>query len=341
MPPPSTPSPAPQRDSLSNSRLESVLSELKETLEPVQQSINKAYSTPQWPVGLILGPPRSGTTLFLQILASSGGFGCPTNLLTRFAYAPYIGAHIQNLLLDPEYDPEGVFQPLQIPPEHTSTLGKTKGPGGVNEFFHFWRRFYHTTYPRPLSKTELAAVPHDVIAAELASIESALQRPLVMKGLMQQYNLPEVFDQLPHLFFFRLTRKPEDIMKSILLARERYSGNREEWWSVQPAEYEKLITQDVYHQIAGQVYFTEQAILRGLERIPSARQMTVDYEDICEDPNLVVNTICRSYSPLNCSIEIARSPKPQMRPRTRAREISAEDTAQLKAAYTELQEAGA
>jgi len=55
--------------------IEQILNILKKELEPVQEKINQDFSIPKHPVALILGSPRSGTTLLLQYLASSGFSG--------------------------------------------------------------------------------------------------------------------------------------------------------------------------------------------------------------------------------------------------------------------------
>ena len=95
---------------------------------------------PKWSVGLIIGPPRSGTTVFLQFLASTGHFSSPSNLLTRFSYAPYIGVLVQKMLLN-SFDPHGDFVDIRSAPSFDSELGKSKGAFATNEFFHFENQF--------------------------------------------------------------------------------------------------------------------------------------------------------------------------------------------------------
>ena len=86
-----------------NVDLEALLDELSVLLGPVENKILKHYASPQYPGLLIIGAPRSGTTLMLQWLAQTGKFVYPTNLLSRFYAAPYIGVKIQQLLTDPAY----------------------------------------------------------------------------------------------------------------------------------------------------------------------------------------------------------------------------------------------
>ena len=64
-------------------------------LENAQERFSKIF---------VMGPLRSGTTLFTQWLANTGLAAYPTNMLSRFFGAPLVGAKIQQLLTDPRYN---------------------------------------------------------------------------------------------------------------------------------------------------------------------------------------------------------------------------------------------
>jgi len=90
-----------------NTLLEDALSEMCDLLAPGEEIAEAGICAPQQPVLFVIGAPRSGTTLSTQILANSGAFGYPTNLLSRFYAAPYIGTLVQKLATDPGYDFKG------------------------------------------------------------------------------------------------------------------------------------------------------------------------------------------------------------------------------------------
>ena len=76
------------------SALEALLKDLNGNLA----SANENYlenSAEQFSKIFLMGPHRSGSTLFMQWLASSGLVAYPTNLLSRFFGAPLVGAKIQ------------------------------------------------------------------------------------------------------------------------------------------------------------------------------------------------------------------------------------------------------
>lgn len=285
-----------------NQQLNSLLVELKELLSPIQESVNKRFENPSWPCGLIIGPPRSGTTIFLQFLASTGNFAYPTNMLTRFAYAPYIGALIQKMLFESEFDFQGEFADIQSSLNFSSELGKSQGALASNEFLHFWRLYMPNYFPKPFTRDELESINYSALLKALSSIESAFEKPFIAKGVLLQYNILTFFEKMPQIFFFRICRDPLFIAQSLGYSREKYYGSREVWWSVKPREYEDLKVMDVYHQIAGQVYFTERAIEKGLKQIPEDHQMKVSYEEFCKNPKQIYLQIVEKYSALGCEL---------------------------------------
>ncbi len=270
--------------------IEQIISLLTKELEPVQEKINSQFTRPQFPVALILGSPRSGTTLILQYLAASNLFSYPSNLMTRFAYAPYLGAQIQELIFNKDY---GLI--TEDKRCFSSDLGKTQGALDANEFYHFWRRFIPYFFPEFISKQNFNKINFEQIFQELASIESIYNKPFVCKGLMLQYNLQELDQKAEQFLFLRVKRKPEFIMQSIFSARKKYYGTINEWWSVKPKQYKKLLELDVYHQIAGQVYYTEKSIDEGLKSIDDDKQITISYEKFCRNPINILYEINEKY----------------------------------------------
>jgi hypothetical protein len=88
-----------------NLSLESLLKEVNSDLSIAESSlIENVDKTMKMPLIIVMGPMRSGTTLFMQWLANTGVVGYPTNLLSRFYQAPILGAKIQLLLTDQQYN---------------------------------------------------------------------------------------------------------------------------------------------------------------------------------------------------------------------------------------------
>ena len=267
-----------------NLDLETLLGEINGLLGPAQRQIVESCGLPREPVVMVVGAPRSGTTLLMQWLAASGVFGYPTNLLSRFYGAPYIGARIQRLLTDPRFDFRGELADLGGEVSFVSTLGKTRGALSPHEFGHFWRRFIPNQVPRPLSPAEEARIDGEGLARELAALQLAFEQPLAMKAIILQYNIPALARAVPSSVFFFVRRSPFYNVQSLLEAREKFYGTRSKWYSVEPPEYEALRRLDPVAQVVGQIHDTNRCLEEALASLPPERALAVDYEHLCRDP---------------------------------------------------------
>lgn len=121
-----------------NNRLECALKELEQLLGPGKLIAEKGLTAPDLPTLFVIGAPRSGTTLSMQVLASCGAFAYPSNLLSRFYSAPYIGSLIQRITIDPDYDyKDEMSGGLGGCQAFSSEVGKTKGAVQPSEFWCF------------------------------------------------------------------------------------------------------------------------------------------------------------------------------------------------------------
>ncbi len=287
-----------------NQKLNELLSELKTLLTPVQKKVENKINNNKWPYIFIIGSPRSGTTLILQWLASLSCFSYPTNILTRFAYAPYLGAQIQKMLFDKEYDFNGDFTDIQSEFNFISDLGKSKGALATNEFQHFFRNYMPNFDPEFLNEEQLKKVDFEGINRGLSSIEYAFNKPFVTKLMMLQFNLSEVYQNIPKSFFIFVKRNSLFNMQSIFLARKKYYGSEKIWWSVKPKEYKRLKKLDVYHQIAGQVYNTNKSISDELNSFPEKSKLIINYEEFCANPEKIYQKLTKMLNELNYDIKV-------------------------------------
>lgn len=275
----------------SNPKLDALINRLKFLLEPIQALENRKYIAPKHPIVLILGLSRTGTTLLTQILAASNKFAYPTNFLSRFAYAPLIGALIQEMIFNPEYDFRGELSDIQSAIDFESDLGKTSNALGISEFFHFWRKFFPNYEPSHLVDNELELVDVNRMRSEIASIESVFDKPFMSKGKMLQFNVNFFLQRIPEILFIHIKRQPRYVMQSILQSRRRYYGRDDIWWSVKPKEYEWLSSMDHFYQIAGQVLFTKKEIDEQLAEVEENRKIICHYEDLCANPQGLYNEL--------------------------------------------------
>ena len=278
-----------------NEKLEELLQELNSLLGPLEEGIVQRFRMPRYPVVFVVGVPRSGSTLVMQWLAHSGRFSYPTNLLSRFYGAPFVGAKIQQLLTAPEYNFSDEILDFSGEISFSSDLGKTQGALAPNEFWYFWRRFIPNTEPQYLDGEMLSQVKSAEFVAELAALESVFGKPWAMKGLILELNIPFLSSILDKALFLFVRRHPFYNIQSLLEARVRYFGSRRAWYSIKPRESELLADLDPIDQVAGQVYLTDRGIQKGVDQIEAARTLVVEYEDFCSNPKLVFDQIVARF----------------------------------------------
>jgi hypothetical protein len=122
------------------------------------------------------------------------------------------------------------------------------------------------------------------------------------------------------------------VMQSILQARERFYGDRALWWSVKPKEYEQLKDMDFYHQIAGQVYYTDRALAEQMLGIPERNKLVIAYEAFCADPKSVARALNEKYAGFGLNLDMPIDKVDVLEPQNHVR-VEAEDIRQLKKAY--------
>ncbi len=282
-----------RKDHRRNEKLEELLKEVNGLLGPVESQVLAGYERNKYPLVLVMGNPRSGTTLFMQWLASLGCFAYPTNLLSRFYGAPYVGAKIQLMLTKHDFNNE-LFDFNPAAP-FTSRLGKTKGVLAPNEFWYFWRRFFPYGEIQYLDEEGLSGVDNMGFLREVAAMEAVFDMPFAMKGTMTNWNIPYMADILDKVLFIYIRRNPFYIIQSLLKARLDYYGDLRAWHSYKPPEYFFLQERNPYEQVAGQVYFTKVAVEKGLERVADDRKLVVDYEEFCRQPGKVFEQITERF----------------------------------------------
>ena len=270
-----------------NLELEKFLKEINGDLLCAEQKLlKKAY--PKSPVILVMGALRSGTTLMTQWLSNTREFACPTNLISRFFEAPIIGAKIQRLLFDPMLNFRDELVDFSKKNDYFSQNGKTQGPLSPNEFWYFWRRFF------PYADLEIDYMPDielmkvfdkDTFVKEIMGMANVLQKPIVMKGMIANYNIEFLDDILDNVIFLYIKREPCSNIVSALEAKRRQLGDDKVWFSFRIPEMKELLKiREPSIQMAGQIYYINQAIERSLEKVSQERKLEIQYEEFCEKP---------------------------------------------------------
>jgi LPS sulfotransferase NodH len=289
-----------------NMGLEALLKDINSSLWLAEQETLANHREAEYPVIMVMGPHRSGTTLFMQWLANTGLVAYPTNLLSRFYQAPIIGAKIQLLLTDPRFNFRDELGEFVQQAEYRSENGKTKGVLAPNEFWYFWRRFLAEPGRDAWSDEELKlSMDTRTLCAELAGLMDVFQKPFAAKGLLFNYNIPFLDSIFDKVLFVQIKRDPVTNVASVLEARKRQLGSEAAWYSFKIPEYEELKDLDPILQSAGQVHYINRAVEAGLEKVAENRKLVVQYEEFCADPRAVYERMVDKLPAINESKDYA------------------------------------
>jgi len=292
-----------------NILLEQFLSEFNADLLLSENRLIDSYSNKKmrFPLILVMGPLRSGTTLFTQWFANTRFVAYPTNLLSRFYQAPILGAKTQLLLTDPRYNFRDELGEFAQQIGCRSENGKTKGVLEPNEFWYFWRRFLSEPQRDVWSDEELShSMDIDMLRSELIGMMDVFQKPFAAKGMLFNYNIPFLRSIFEKVLFIQIKRDPVANVASILEARKRQLGSEAKWYSFKIPEYELIKELEPVQQCAGQLFFINRAIEKGMEQLPPEKKMIVEYENFCRQPE-------HYYQELASKIKI-ESPEPYVGP---------------------------
>jgi Sulfotransferase family len=281
-----------------NDSLEQFLALVNLALAPAEQRWLEEKGNVQGlhPLVFIMGPLRSGTTLLLQWLASTGIVAYPTNLLSRFYGAPALGGMIQLLLTDERYNFRNEILDFHKPIDFISENGKTVGALAPNEFWYFWRRFLPFKELDWLPDEELfRRVDTNTLASELNALTRIFNKPFAMKGMILNYNIPFLDRIFENALFIQIHREPVANIASVLEARKQQHGDEAVWYSFKIPEYPELEGLDALHQSAGQIACINRAVSRGISQVDESRKLFVDYDEFCNNPARIYEALLKKF----------------------------------------------
>lgn len=269
-----------------NPALEAKLGELNVLLAELPRRQRSETLTP---ILFVVGSPRSGTTLAMQIVAASGAFAYPSNLISRFWNAPHLGQLVQDMIADPKLDFRGELLDLAPTSPHTNgedQLGKTRGALQPNEFWYFWRRAFRWDAGEIVEGIDPAAAEVANLLADLAAWYTIVGKPIACKGLFANWNIRPLAQLLPRAVFLHLRRDPLATMASLLRVREDFYGDRGRWYSFPLPAAIKVAERDPDEQVAVQVAAHDVLIESQLAALPADRHAVLTSEALRSSADL-------------------------------------------------------
>ncbi|MGM0411603.1 MAG: sulfotransferase [Bacillota bacterium] len=233
----------------------------------------------KYPIILIVGPPRTGSTLLYQLMINSFDLCFFNNFMMKFPYSPVLMSKILSCL---NY--------IKLRTEYQSFYGEVDGWLSPSQGYKVWNRWFPNDQSyvgeNILKKKEL-----NEISNTIKSISNNCKKPFINKWPGNSVRILPLKKALPDTLFIRITRDPLYVAGSIFEATKNFLDNEDEWFSTKPKEYPMIKNHPILQRICEQVFFLEKNITEDLEKDKNTKVYNVSYEKLCQNPNYILEEI--------------------------------------------------
>lgn len=254
-------------------------------LQPVEKYLAKKYGDEgikKYPPVFIIGAPRTGSTIFYQVITNYWNIGYISNFESIF-YRNIIVCLILS---------QKIFK-NKCHNNFKAYHGTTKGYNSPNEFGSFWYRWF----PQDrhfVGADELAESQKREMRRVVSAMIALKKKPLFFKNMNCGQRIGALSQIFPEALFIYCTRNPLYTAQSLLETRKRVYGNYNTWWSIMPNEYHKLQLLRPAEQVTTQIYYINKQINKDLEKYYSGKWIELKYEHFTENPSQQLQAI-RSF----------------------------------------------
>ncbi|MEM7282099.1 MAG: sulfotransferase [Pseudomonadota bacterium] len=226
---------------------------------------------------VVVGAPRSGTSLTARVLLNSIPFGYMNNLSQLFPRSPLTANRWFGRFLSKKSA------------GYTTYYGKSNRLGGFNDALYIWDRWLGSDRSKvpdqltPGAKEEVQAFFGTMQVEEDVSTLCKVNRLNTCAHL--------VGDVSQKFHFICLNRDPVNLAQSLFIARKEITGSMTVPYgtSHRPKSVEP---NDIVQDVCDQVHFHQNAQTEQQRKLGSDRFWIVDYEAFCRDPNDLVRRVC-------------------------------------------------
>ncbi|MFH1465757.1 MAG: sulfotransferase [Pseudomonadota bacterium] len=285
------------------------LHSMNSALRPLERVAVRVRPQRRPPIVLIVGAPRSGTTLLYQLMSRHLEVAYVTNFMARFWMAPVLGQWLNEVVLRGANPLAGELE---------SAFGVTRGPLAPHEFSWLWRRWVDLEASDHLTRAELEAVDWRPLLDELEAMAAWSGRPLVLKALNHvDYHIEFLAARLPQARFVHIEREPRFVVQSILESRVGRYGDVGAWWSLRPRDWASWRSASPVDQVCHQVRDCLEHVRAGLATLPRERRLELSYEELVREPG---SELRRLAGFVGCSLRhVHQLDSLQLRPSNRDR----------------------
>ena len=244
-------------------------------LQPVESCLVKKHGDEgikKYPPVFIVGAPRTGSTIFYQVISNYWDIGYINNLECLFyKNIIFCGLLSQKIFKNKCHN------------NFKANHGATKGFNSPSECGGFWYRWFPSA-KHFVEKDELTELQKREMRRVVYAMIALKGKSVFFKNMNCGQRIGALSQIFPEALFIYCARNPLYTAQSLLKTRERVYGNYHTWWSIMPKEYKKLQSLRPIEQVVAQIYYIEKQINKDLERYYSGKWIELKYEHFAENP---------------------------------------------------------
>ncbi|MBC7967356.1 MAG: sulfotransferase [Fuerstia sp.] len=235
------------------------------------------------PVILVVGAPRSGTTLVYQTLARYMDVTYFSNLTSLFPNAPLAGTKMFRWL------------PRRQSADFRNFYGQTAGLGGPNDGFSVWNQWLG--HDRYVPRTDLTIDEQRAMGRFFRVWCAVFGKPFLNKNNRNAGCLNLLSQAIPQASFVVVRRNPLLVAQSLIHAREQVQGDKSVGWGLHSHSSDMSADPLAYvDDVCDQVLQIEAELDEQLKQLPQNRIVEFTYEGFCEAPDSTLRWIASRIS---------------------------------------------
>ncbi len=233
-----------------------------------RRRLTSASPTVSAPMLLVVGAPRSGTTLIAQMLVHQLRVSFPTNLGAWFPTSP-ISAQRR------------FGRPLPaLRTDRRNYYGQTPGLHDHSDAFHLWNRWLGSDRYRAGPLSDAATTD---LQRFFAAWHATFRDPFVNKNNRNTDAMVELAAALPNATFLIVERDHDAVARSLITARRLVHGDEQRAWGLLARD--ATSPTDVARAVDDQLAAIDARVADALDVIDSNRILRVQFEEFCADPS--------------------------------------------------------
>ena len=224
------------------------------------------------PVILIVGAPRSGTTLVYQTLARYMDVTYFSNLTSLFPKAPLAATKMFHWL------------PRRQSADFKNFYGQTAGLNGPNDGFSVWNQWLGDD--RYVPRTDLTVAEQNSMGQFFSAWCQTFGKPFLNKNNRNTGCMDLLCQAIPQATIVVVRRNPLLVAQSLINARMQVQGDKSVGWGLHSQSSDTTADPLAYvDDVCVQVLQIEAELDDQLKDIPNDRIVEFTYEGFCEAPD--------------------------------------------------------